>query len=207
VAFVSWFDAARFANWLVNGQGDGGTETGSYTLAGAVSGATVARNVINGGYYIPTENEWYKAAYYNPGGSNYFVYATGSDLPPTPVASGTNAGSAVYNNAASVPAIVASAGGLSPYGTMGQGGNVAEWNESAFDGSNSSSSESRVRRGGTWASAESVLRSSQRTSGLPSNQNNLIGFRVASVPEPSTYALLLLGAGAVYCWKRRKRSL
>jgi len=41
VAFVSWFDAARFANWLVNGQGTT-TETGAYTLYGAVSGSTVA---------------------------------------------------------------------------------------------------------------------------------------------------------------------
>ena len=76
VAFVSWFDAARFANWLVNGQGTI-TETGSYTLAGAVSGSTVARNEINGGYYIPTENEWYKAAYYNPGTTAYSLFPNG----------------------------------------------------------------------------------------------------------------------------------
>jgi formylglycine-generating enzyme required for sulfatase activity len=79
VAFVSWFDAARFANWLVNGQGTI-TETGSYTLAGAVSGATVARNEINGGYYIPTENEWYKAAYYNPGTTAYSLFPNGQKI-------------------------------------------------------------------------------------------------------------------------------
>jgi len=31
VNFVSWFDAARVANWLQNGQGSGSTETGAYT--------------------------------------------------------------------------------------------------------------------------------------------------------------------------------
>jgi formylglycine-generating enzyme required for sulfatase activity len=101
-------------------------------------------------YFLPSENEWYKAAYYNPGGSNYFLYPTGSDTAPAAVASGTNAGTAVYDGVASFPAIVDSAGGLSPYGTMGQGGNVWEWNESAFDGSNSLSSENRAIRGGSW---------------------------------------------------------
>ncbi len=158
-------------------------------------------------YFLPSENEWYKAAYYNAAGTNYFLYPTGSDTAPTAVASGTNASSAVYDGTASVPAIVASAGGLSPYGTMGQGGNIFEWNESAFDGSNSSSSETRAFRGGGWGFSEFGLRSSFRYSDAPTIEENYLGFRVASVPEPSTYALLLLGAGAVYLWKRRKSSL
>ena len=32
VNWVSWYDAIRFANWLNNGQGNGDTESGSYTL-------------------------------------------------------------------------------------------------------------------------------------------------------------------------------
>jgi formylglycine-generating enzyme required for sulfatase activity len=90
---------------------------------------------------------------------------------------------------------------------MGQGGNVFEWNESALDGTNSSSSESRAIRGGSWSDTENDLRSSVRSSFEPALGFNGLGFRVASVPEPSTYALLLLGAGAVYLWKRRKSSL
>ena len=42
ITYVSWFDAARFANWLHNGQGNGSTETGAYTLAGATSGVSTA---------------------------------------------------------------------------------------------------------------------------------------------------------------------
>ena len=123
------------------------------------------------------------------------------------MASGTNAGSAVYNNAASVPAIVDSAGGLSPYATMGQGGNVWEWTESAFDGTNNLSSANRAVRGGNWSIAADDLSSSFRGINAPGYDNDFIGFRVASVPEPSTYVLVLLGAGAVYLWKRRKSSL
>jgi hypothetical protein len=52
-----------------------------------------------------------------------------------------------------------------------------------------------------------ILASSTRSSGNPTFETTSIGFRVASVPEPSTYALLLLGAGAAYLWKRRKSSL
>jgi sulfatase modifying factor 1 len=68
---VSWGDAARFTNWLHNGQpsgaeGPGTTETGAYTLNGATSDSAltgVTRNV-GATWFIPTENEWYKAAYY-----------------------------------------------------------------------------------------------------------------------------------------------
>ncbi len=121
------------------------------------------------------------------------------------VASGTNAGSAVYNNAAEVPAIVDSAGGLSPYGTMGQGGNVFEWNESANDGTNNSPDEQRSIRGGGWFLDDAFLSSSGRLSSDPSNEGGGIGFRVASVPEPSTYALLLMAGAGWLLWKRRKR--
>jgi len=90
---------------------------------------------------------------------------------------------------------------------MGQGGNVFEWNESAFDGANSSSSEARVVRGGGWFNSEHTLRSSTRNDFDPTYEDGGKGFRVASVPEPSTAVLVLLGAGAVYLWKRRKSSL
>ena len=123
------------------------------------------------------------------------------------VASGTGAGSAVYDSVASVPAIVASAGGLSPYGTMGQGGNIFEWNESAFDGTNSSASEGRAIRGGYWDGPEDFLRSSNRLGYGPAGGYIDIGFRVASVPEPSTYALLLMAGAGWLLWKRRKATL
>jgi len=219
-ATISWYEAAAFVNWLNTSAGN----TAAYSLtfsnsswsmalqsssnAWTAGGTNLYRNK-NAFYFLPSENEWYKAAYYKGGGTNagYWLYPTASSSAPTAVASGTNAGSAVYNAAASVPAIVNSAGGLSPYGTMGQGGNVQEWNESAFDGSNSSSSKGRAVRGGSWNGTVGYLRSSLRLNDDPTLEFDFIGFRVASVPEPSTYALLLLGAGAVYCWKRRKRTL
>ena len=214
-ANIDWYEAAAFVNFLNTNSG----KTAAYNLtfttnwsmalwsseqAWTAGGTNLYRNK-DAFYFLPSENEWYKAAYYNAAGTNYFLYPTASSSVPTAVASGTNAGSAVYNNAGSVPAIVNSAGGLSPYGTMGQGGNVWEWTESASDGSNSLSSEARAVRGGFWFDSEFALSSSFRGSDVPTVEGNVIGFRVASVPEPSTYALLLMaGAGALWMTRRRR---
>lgn len=68
VNYVSFFDALRFANWLNNGQGSADTETGAYTLLGGTAtpsnGLTAVRNPA-AGVFLPSENEWYKAAYYD----------------------------------------------------------------------------------------------------------------------------------------------
>ena len=215
-ANISWYEAAAFVNFLNTSTGNTAAydltfSSGSWSMAlwsseqaWTAGGTNLYRNK-NAFYFLPSENEWYKAAYYNAAGTNYFLYPTGSDTAPTRVASGTNPQTAVYNNDASVPAIVASAGGLSPYGTMGQGGNIFEWNESAFDGTNSSASENRDIRGGNWFDSELYLRSSIRYDVDPSLENYDLGFRVASVPEPSTYAMALAGlaCGGYSLFRRR----
>jgi formylglycine-generating enzyme required for sulfatase activity len=164
-------------------------------------------------YFLPSEDEFYKAAYGKSDGSGYYFYSTASDTAPTPVASGTTAGTAVYNGVGWQPASVYSAGGLSAYGTMGQGGNIFQWEESANDGVNNSATKSRGVRGGLWNNSADFLLSSYRYYGNnPDNETTIIGFRVASVamqlstvPEPSTYALCGLGALALVIAHRRKK--
>ena len=102
VVWVDWFCAARYCNWLHNNrptgiQNSSTTEDGAYTLNGAMGGISISRNV-NAKYSIPTENEWYKAAYYKGGGTNagYWDYATQSDTLPTSV-SADFAGNGVLN--------------------------------------------------------------------------------------------------------------
>jgi len=217
-ANISWYAAAAFVNFLNTNSG----KTAAYNLAWSGSawsmtlqsssnawtagGTNLYRNK-DAFYFLPSENEWYKAAYYNAAGTNYFLYPTASSSVPTAVASGTNAGSAVYNGVASVPAIVDSAGGLSLYGTMGQGGNIFEWNESAFDGSNSSPSEHRACRGGDWINTGFFMRSSDRNNDAPTSEHDDLGFRVASVPEPSTAVLVLMAGGAWLLRRPLRRSL
>jgi formylglycine-generating enzyme required for sulfatase activity len=226
-ANVQWYEAAAFVNWLNTSSG----KTAAYNLT--LSGSTWSMTLQNptnawtlGGtnlyrnkdayYFLPSDDEWYKAAYYNKAGTNYFLYPTASSSVPTSVASatggGTNAGTAVFFAGGSgitntAPAVVTAAGGLSPYGTMGQGGNIREWIETSFNGLNTSTTDNRPTLGGFWGDEAGVLSSTNRAGFAPSTENPNIGFRVASVPEPSTYALLLLGAGAMYLWKRRQGSL
>jgi len=139
-------------------------------------------------YFLPSEDEWYKAAYYDPnhggpGIGGYWNYATGSDNFPAGVAGGTGTGTAVYGGQAG-PADITNAGGLSPYGTMAQNGNAWEWCESAFTAPNDSAVESRVLRGGYWYYEPlSLLQSSDRSFFLPGDVFGTIGFRVAAVPE------------------------
>jgi hypothetical protein len=109
--YVTWGDAARFANWLSNGQpggaeGPGTTETGSYTLNGATSDAAlmlVTRNPT-AMCVIPSECEWYKAAYYNGGGTNagYWLYPVQSNSVPSNVLSSTATNNVNFETVASV---------------------------------------------------------------------------------------------------------
>ena len=206
---VSWNEAARFVNWLNTSQdfpaaykfssqpGDVGYNANvniSLWESGdaGFNAANPFRNSL-ARYVLPTADEWYKAAFHDASAGTagtYFNYPTGSDTPPQDVASGTTFGTAVYKTADG-PADITQAGGLSPYGTMGQGGNVFELEETAFDLMNSSGSSSRGWRGGDWNEAENVLSVSGRFDfGPASNEGFSTGFRVASVPEPSSFLLL-----------------
>ena len=214
-ANVSWFQAAAFVNYLNTSTGHVAAyqldaESTTLTLwssaqAWQAGGENLYRNK-DAYYFLPSENEYYKAAYYDPnkvGGAGYWKYATGSDAAPFPVASGTAAGTAVYNKAALQPAAVDQSGGLSPYGTRGQTGNVVQWLETAADGLNDSSSEDRVLRGGYWLHTTAPLTSSVHLVNPPTLAAITIGFRVASVPEPSC-VVLMLGSGLIFLARRRR---
>jgi formylglycine-generating enzyme required for sulfatase activity len=198
VNFVSWYDAARMANWMTNGQGSGGTDTGVYTFTGATSISTINRDLsIPNTVFIPTEDEWYKAAYHQPasqGGDadDYWLYATQSNSVPT-IASATGIGDvanpgqnvvnyafgAVWNGQNGNFTTAGSAGSTSFYGAFDMNGNILEWNETPFG-------SSRVLRGGSYNFSEFFLRSSSRFNVNPTVEDFNFGFRLASsVPRPA----------------------
>ena len=215
-ADITWYEAAAYVNWLNTSQGHQAAYDLNFTTSWSMTLWSSADAWQLGGenlyrhkdayYFLPSDNEWYKAAYYDPTTTNYYLYATGSDTAPTAVSSGTAAGSAVYNGQPG-PADVDLSGDLSPYGTMGQSGNVWEWAESAWEGTNNISSEARAIRGGFWSNPESALRSSTPSANLPTDELVTIGFRVASVPEPSGALLMMMGLGALLLRRRANRSL
>ncbi len=201
VTYVSWYDSARFVNWLHNGQPNGlqtagTTETGAYTLTGNSGLITRKAGWI---YGLPSRDEWYKAAYHQPasqGGDvdDYWLYPTRSNAAPNSrngsasdpdsanfyrddgIANGFNGGYAV-NNSTTMPVgnVLTDVGafGLSAsfYGTFDQGGNVFEWDDVLIG-------SSRKRSGGSWILDEYDMRSSSGNFIEPFNELFDTGFRV-----------------------------
>ena len=218
---VSWYEAAKFVNWLNTSTGntvaykfDG---SGNFQLWSSTDAGYNANNLFRNSlakYWLPSSDEWYKGAYGNPNGS-WSKFPNGSDSAPAAVAGGTDANTAVYDQSLSTgPADITNAGGLSPYGTMAQAGNVREWNETAWNAPNDTVGEGRLLRGGSWNFSSSYLDarllqflgpSVENSSPFsPLDNNGNFGFRVASAPEPSSLSLLPLG-GVVVALRRRKR--
>ncbi len=199
---VSWYSAIRFVNWLNNGQGNADTETGSYTLLGGTATPANALSITrNPGatIYLPTEDEWYKAAYYNPQASSYFEYPTSSNTAPTASAPTSNPNSANWGFGTGFLTPVGAYGGtVSPYGLFDMAGNVDEWNEALTPGSSSRG----VRTAGSFLPNPNLLRSTNRDDYAASLGSDFIGFRVVSVPEPSTWLLMSFGCAALAAWRR-----
>lgn len=205
---VTWYEAAKFVNWLNISTGS----TAAYKINDGIfqlwlpgdSGYSANNPFRNSlaKYVIASRDEWYKGAYGKPDGS-WSKYPNGSDTTPAAVANGTLLNTAVYNGQFS-PADITSAGGLSAYGTMGQGGNVWEWTETAFDGVNDTAGEDRELRGGNWAQQQRFLEATFRNFDNPTKEYNSLGFRIASLPEPSSLSLLLAGGAVLMAGRRRK---
>ena len=217
VTYVSWYDAARFSNWLANGQPTGSqtavtTEGGAYTLNGNTGIITINSGAT---WYIPTEDEWYKAAYYDPtlnsGSGGYWQYPTKSNTAPgNTIGSGANqanCNNGVYSVTQSgsysssqnyLTDVGVFSGSGSAYGTYDQGGDVFQWNDAVISGSY------RGLRGGSWGNDAFALQSSGRLYNDPTLEYPIVGFRLASVPEPTTMGLVLLVGAGLFLWKRRK---
>jgi hypothetical protein len=225
---VNWNEAAQFVNWLNISTGNAPAYKFTTNQITDISlwepSDTLDYDPTNlyrskrTKYVLPTCSEWYKAAYYNPITQNYHFYPNGSETPPISVASGTTNNTAVYGEASLVgPADTTQSGGLSPYGVMGLGGNVYEWDESSTDLNNSSGDAPRGIRGGAWSvSAERMSSYYGRLVHTvpPGFETHFIGFRVAmlspapsgEVPEPSMMVIgTLFGLGGLLAKRRIKR--
>jgi hypothetical protein len=200
VNFVNFWDTARFANWLHNGQPTGAqnagtTEDGAYTLtAGGISANTVTRNA-GWQWAVASGDEWYKAAYHQPAsqggdGDDYWLFPTSSNTAPT-------AAQANYLISAIGDTTAVASYAPNFYGTFDMGGNVFEWNDAIAGG---------PFRGPMWGGAfdniAGWLTPLNPIVSFPITEREQVGFRVVTVPGPSSAALLALG-GVMACRRRR----
>ena len=191
VRAVNFFNAMRFTNWLANGQGAGDTETGAYTIADGLS-ETRTDGAL---YYLPTEDEWYKAAYFHPadqGGDadDYWRYGYGANDTPTPLVDANvfNPGGGP-NEAGDYDANF--------FGLFDVTGNLREWTE----GFNTLGS-TRIVRGGSHAQVVTIGAATFRDV-APLGFQGDAGFRVVRViPGPGGFSMIL---GAAFVCVRRRR--
>lgn len=195
---VSFWDAARFCNWLTTGD----TETGVYMLNGvaAPENSLIVRNEEAwqaGGVALPSQDEWYKAAFYNPETKGYYKYATsGNTIGPDDANYGNNIGRVTE---------VGAYDAASAYGAYDMSGNLWEWNDTIFNADNGRPNY-RGYRGGCFNSAAGYLDSQDRRSYYsPTYEVTTLGFRVASlapivIPESSVcgafFGVAVLGFAA-----------
>ena len=189
VNYVSFWDAARFVNWLNNGQGGADTETGAYELTSKNPGNTTVSRLPGARFFIPNEDEWYKTAYYDNSEPKYWLYPIKSDSAPN-MARCDNTGNitndstfianyasgATWNGVTGTVTDVGS-GGLGSqtfYGATDMAGNLYEWNEAII------STDLRCIRGGAWYSVAEFLQSSARNGYHPFNEFDSVGFRIAT---------------------------
>lgn len=212
VTYVSWYDAVRFVNWLQNGQGNGDTESGTYTITqgaadfGLVTVPTAAQRATwaatNSFHWVlPSQDEWYKATYYNPISKSYYAYPFQSNSPPSAEAPPGDSNSGAFDRAAQnydgtgsgLSDVGAYPQSTSPFGSFDMGDDVSQWNDT-YTGS------SHPTRGGYWFVDPSTSASSYLIVNNPVLESDHVGFRVGSIPEPTSMLLAFIGVVASGIW-------
>lgn len=213
--WISWNAAARFANWLHNGQGSGDTESGVYNNIPAAASDPIPEREEGATFFLPSEDEFYKAAYYDPakngGSGGYWQYGTQSDTAPTAEgpAGGNNSANYAKTDGSPGPSgdtfwqtgftslqegvdyltdVGAYENSDSYYGVLDADGLVHQWTEDSRPNPFNASQELPVYRGGAWRNGEFGTGAAYRNGQWFAHTRtwHYYGLRIASVVESLT---------------------
>ena len=191
---VTLYEAMKYCNYLTSGD----VNDGVYNFSGETYQSTDRASAMatHGTIYaLPTEDEWYKAAYYNVSGNSYSLYADGSGTVPTEGGGSTGWNYNGVNSSPNYTRDVAD-GSSEENSTVNMNGNVFEWMEDSAG----------VIRGGSYDVYELYLRSSSRYAYAPSSEADSVGFRlVGVVPEPATAGMLAISGLLIAGYRRFKK--
>ena len=210
--WISWNAAARFANWLHNGQGSGDTESGVYNNIPAAASDPIPEREEGASYFLPSEDEFYKAAYYDPtkngGAGGYWQYGTQSDTAPTVEgpAGGTNSAnyamtdgnpgtdgdtfwqtgfSSFQEGVDYLTDVGAYTNSSSYYGLQDADGLAYQWTEDSRPNTFNASQELPIYRGGSWRHGEFGTGAAYRNGQWFAHTRtwHYYGLRIASIVE------------------------
>lgn len=182
---VSWYEAAKFCNWMTSGDAYDGAY--KFDVNGVFQGVDRTAAIATHGtiYALPTQDEWYKAAYYT--GSGFSLFANGSDIAPLPGIDARYSTNSFW---------LVGSGSVEQNGTYDMAGNAWEWMETW-------SGDLAIRRGGAYNSGDGHLKSINSFMNDPTTENNTYGFRVVQViPEPGVLSLVIISSITVFGIRR-----
>ena len=87
MASITWNDAAMYCNWLTSGDVTKGLYSNKRKRRGHGNRSGRSTAAYGRIYFLPTEDEWYKAAFYDPnkpGGPGIGITPTRHDDPEVP---------------------------------------------------------------------------------------------------------------------------
>lgn len=211
VQSIDWYSAAYFSNWLHNGQPNSfaAIQTGAYDSStwrhGPEGDLTLADpHLPDAKYWIPTFDEWQKAAYYDPekdGEGGWWLYPNSTDELQTPGFPGvgeTSAGLDIGNDAAFQIPLGSYSDQQSPWGLLDVSGGASEWTEDYLR-----PDFTRFRVIGGSRAGSQFYAEHDPAWGIDVSRPTVFsaGFRIASaVPAPSTF--IVFGVWA-YALRRR----